>query len=229
METLLRSLALRPEPWTTGEIIVNLVVAFMLGLFIAWTYRSTHRQLTVSFSFMNTLVLLAMIMTLVMMVIGNNIARAFGLAGAMSIIRFRTVVKDTRDTAFVFFALASGMGTGTGNLRLSLIGTLLIGLFIFILHWTRHGSVSRNEFLLNLRMLPPENEEERKVYLPIFEQFLKKHRLVTVKSTKMGDSLKMTFHVVMKDPEDTETLVAELSGLEGIHRVSMSFGDASEN
>jgi len=229
MEDLLRSLALRPEPWSTGEIIVNISLAFLLGLFITWTYRSTHRQLTVSFSFMNTLVLLAMIMTLVMMVIGNNIARAFGLAGAMSIIRFRTVVKDTRDTAFVFFALASGMGTGTGNLRLALMGTVLIGLFIFILHWTRHGSVSRNEFLLNLRMLPPESEEERKVYLPVFERFLKRHRLVTVKSTKMGDSLKMTFHVVVKNPDETETLVAELSGLEGIHRVSLSFGDSSEN
>ena len=171
----------------------------------------------------------AMVAAMVMMVIGNNIARAFGLAGAMTIIRFRTVVKDTRDTAFVFFALASGMGTGTGNLRLALMGTVLIGLFIFILHWTRHGSVSRNEFLLNLRMLPPESEEERKVYLPVFERFLKRHRLVTVKSTKMGDSLKMTFHVVVKNPDETETLVAELSGLEGIHRVSLSFGDSSEN
>jgi len=229
MDTLLRSLAIRPEPWSTGEILVNLAMSFLLGVFIAWTYRSTHKQLTVSFSFMNTLVLLAMIMTLVMMVIGNNIARAFGLAGAMSIIRFRTVVKDTRDTAFVFFALASGMGTGTGNLRLALLGSLLIGLFVFILHWTRHGSVSRNEFLLNLRILPTESEQERKIYLPVFDRFLRKHRLVTVKSARMGDSLKMTFHVVLKNPEDSDFLVAELSSLEGVHRVSLSFGDTSEN
>jgi uncharacterized membrane protein YhiD involved in acid resistance len=200
-----------------------------MGLFIAWTYRSTHRQLTASFSFVNTLIMLSMIMTLVMMVIGNNIARAFGLAGAMSIIRFRTVVKDTRDTAFVFFAIASGMGSGTGNLRLSILGTLLVGFFIFVLHWTRHGAISRNEFLLTLRMLPPESEEERKIYLPLFERFLSTHRLVSVKSTKMGDSLKLTFHVVMRDPKQTEVFISELSGLEGLHRVSLSFGDSAEN
>ena len=229
MEDLLRTLALRPEPWSSGEIILNISVAFFLGLFVVWTYRSTHRQLTVSFSFVNTLILLSMIMTVVMMVIGNNIARAFGLAGAMSIIRFRTVVKDTRDTAFVFFALASGMGSGTGNLRLAVIGTLLVGFFIFILHWTRHGAISRNEFLLTLRMLPPESEEERKVYLPIFERYLSRHRLVNVKSTKMGDSLKLTFHIVMKDAKQTEVFISELSGLEGLHRVALAFGDSVES
>ena len=229
MEDLLRSLALRPEPWSSGEIVLNIAVAFFLGLFITWTYKSTHRQLSVSFSFVNTLVLLAMIMTVVMMVIGNNIARAFGLAGAMSIIRFRTVVKDTRDTAFVFFALASGMGAGTGNLRLAVIGTLLVGFFIFLLHWTRHGAISRNEYLLTLRMLPPESEEERKVYMPVFDRFLSRHRLISVKSTKMGDSLKLTFHVVMKDAKKTEPFISELSGLEGLHRVSLSFGDSAEN
>lgn len=229
MDDLLRSLALRPEPWTTGEIILNTGVAFLLGIFVTWTYRSTHRQMTVSFSFVNTLVLLSMIMTVVMMVIGDNIARAFGLAGAMSIIRFRTVVKDTRDTAFVFYALGVGMGTGTGNLRLAVLGSLLIGFFIFVLHWTRHGAIARNEYLLTMHMLPTLNEEERNVFLPVFERYVNRHRLVSVKSSKMGDVLKLTFHVELKEPPLTEKLVSDLSGLEGLHRISLAFGENAES
>jgi len=228
MDELLKTLALRPEPWTTGEIIINTAAAFLLGIFVTWVYRSTHRQLTISFSFVNTMVLLAMIMTVVMMVIGDNIARAFGLAGAMSIIRFRTVVKDTRDTAFVFFALGVGMGTGTGNLRLAVLGTLLIGFFIFVLHWTRHGAIARNEYMLSMHILPTMSEEERKVYLPVFEQYLDQHRLLNVQSSRMGDALKLTFHVVLKNPKLTEKLVGDLSGLEGLHRVSLAYGETAE-
>jgi len=229
MDEILQTLTMRPIPWTAGEIILNLSLAFFLGLFIAWVYRSTQRTLQVSFSFVNTLVILSMLMTLVMMVIGNNIARAFGLAGAMSIIRFRTVVKDTRDTAFVFYALASGMASGTGNLKISVIGTVLIGLYLGILHWTRHGTVIRNEYLLTFRMFPTDDPVERTVYLPLFEKFMKRYHLVNVKSTRMGETLQLTFHVALKDPEQVEIVVSELGALEGVQRVALSFGDEAQN
>jgi len=229
MEEFLRSLAMRPEPWTAGEIILNSVIAFLLGLFIAWVYRRTNRQLTISYSFVNTLVLLSMIMCVVMMVIGNNIARAFGLAGAMSIIRFRTVVKDVRDTAFVFYALGAGMASGSGNIKIAVLGIILVGLFIGILHWTRHGSVSRNEFLLSFHMVPSDNHEEHTVYIPLFKKFFNHHRLVNVKSTRMGETLRLTFYVALKNPMDTELIVSELSALEGLQRVSLSYGDEVQN
>jgi uncharacterized membrane protein YhiD involved in acid resistance len=229
MDELLQNLALRPEPWMAGEIVLNLTLAFAMGLFVAWVYKGTHRALSVSFSFVNTLVLVTMIMCLVMMVIGNNIARAFGLAGAMSIIRFRTVVKDTRDTAFVFFALAAGMAAGTGNLKIAAIGSLMIGLFIWILHWTRHGAVARNEFLLSFRTYPTDDPSERTVYLPVFERYFTRHTLVNVKSTRMGETLNLSFHVTMKHPEESDLLVSELSSLEGVQKVSLNIGDSAES
>ncbi len=225
MDELLQSLTLRPEPWSTGEIIFNCTLAFVLGLFVTWVYRTTHRQLTISFSFLNTLVLLSMLMALVMMVIGNNIARAFGLAGAMSIIRFRTVVKDTRDTAYVFYSLGAGMACGTGNAKIALIGSLLIGLFIGILHWTRHGAVMRNEFMVAFSMLPTDQPEETKIYLPIFERYCRNYQLVHVKSERMGETIKLTFHISLKDAEESEVLVSELSALEGLYRVALNFGE----
>lgn len=229
MDEILQALTLRPEPWTAGEIALNVLVAFFLGIYVAWIYRSTNRTLTISFSFINTLVLLSMIMAMVMMVIGNNIARAFGLAGAMSIIRFRTVVKDTRDTTFVFYALGAGMASGTGNLRIALVGTLLIGFLIGILHWTRHGSISRNEFLLTFRMFPTDNELERTIYLPLFKRFFKRFHSVSVKSTRMGETLVFSFHVTLNDPDQTDLIVSELSALEGIQQVALSHGDPTQN
>ena len=97
------------------DIVINIIIAFILGVIISWIYRRTHRGYSYSNSFISTLTILSMVTAFVMMVIGNNIARAFSLVGALSIIRFRTAVKDTRDTAFVFLSLAVGMAVGTGS------------------------------------------------------------------------------------------------------------------
>ena len=89
------------------EILLNLGLSFLLGMFVSFIYKITHKGLSYSQSFMLTNVFVAIIVCMVIMVIGNNLARAFALVGALSIIRFRTVVKDTKDTAFIFWSLAS--------------------------------------------------------------------------------------------------------------------------
>ena len=81
-----------------ADILINMLLAFILGLFISYIYKITHKGLSYSQSFMLTIVFVALIVSMVMMVIGNNLARAFALVGALTIIRFRTVIKDTKDT-----------------------------------------------------------------------------------------------------------------------------------
>ena len=98
-----------------SEVIINICLAFLLGIFISFIYKSTHKGLSYSQSFMLTLVYVTIIVSIVMMLIGNNLARAFALVGALSIIRFRTVVKDTKDTAYVFLSLVAGMVMGTSS------------------------------------------------------------------------------------------------------------------
>ena len=106
-------------PYISVEtILINILVAFVLGFIVAVIYRITSHHKATNPTFMLTLAILSMVVALVMMVIGNSIARAFSLVGALSIIRFRTAVKDTRDIAYVFFALAAGMAAGIGNYRI---------------------------------------------------------------------------------------------------------------
>ena len=122
------------------EILINLTLSFILGVVVSLIYKRTHKGLSYSQSFMITNIFVSVIVCMVIMIIGNNLARAFALVGALSIIRFRTVVKDTKDTAYIFWALAVGMASGTGSYFLALAGTAMISVIALILHQTNFGS-----------------------------------------------------------------------------------------
>ena len=116
--TLLEKL-FQPSPtevFGTGDLLMAMLVSSLLCLALANFYRYTHRGTSYSQSFMITLFAMSVCTAVVMMIIGSNIARAFSLVGALSIIRFRTAVKDPRDTGYLFAAMVAGMGCGTGLL-----------------------------------------------------------------------------------------------------------------
>ena len=115
-------------------------------------YKKTHKGLSYSQSFMITNIFVCVIVCMVIMIIGNSLARAFALVGALSIIRFRTVIKDTKDIAYIFWSLAAGMACGTGSYFIAVIGTVIISLIAFILFKTNYGSIFRSEFILQFRL-----------------------------------------------------------------------------
>jgi uncharacterized membrane protein YhiD involved in acid resistance len=208
-----------------ADIVLSTTMAFFLGLLISWVYIATHRGVSYSPSLVLSMIILPMVTGLVMMVIGNNLARAFGLVGAMSIIRFRTAVKDVRDTAFVFFSLAAGMATGTGNHLVGIGGTLIVVLLIGILHVARHTIPGRPEYMLQFNILA--GEEPRKPYLGLFDTYLRTSSLIHVKSVRLGESLQLSFHVALKDPSQVERFIGDLSALEGMDRIILSYADES--
>src|SRR5437870_12701475 len=114
-------------------LLVRLLVALALGCLVAWIYRRTRQGNEVAASFPVTLVLLSVLIAMVTQVIGDNVARAFSLVGALSIVRFRTVVRDTQDTAFVIFAVIVGMAAGANHLWVALIGIAIIAVAIALL------------------------------------------------------------------------------------------------
>ena len=109
-----------------NEIIFNLIISFFYGLLISFVYKKTHKGMSYSQSFMITNIFLSVIVCMVIMTIGNSISRAFALVGALSIIRFRTVIKDTKDIVYIFWSLAAGMACGTGSYFIALVSALII-------------------------------------------------------------------------------------------------------
>lgn len=216
---MLNDLVLSGERFLLMDILLNVAIAFVLGAFVAISYRRTHRSFNYSVSFVNTLVLLPMITAIVMMVIGNNLARAFGLVGAMSIIRFRTVIKDTRDIAFVFLALAAGMAAGTGYHLIALAGTGAVVLLIILLHLGSFGSVRSHDLLLRFSLSP--DERGSMLHERVFKEHLKKHTLLNINTRRGGEILELSYFVQLKAPERSREFVRELGGVVGVDSVSL--------
>tara|TARA_B100001063_G_scaffold247388_1_gene294188 strand:- start:8287 stop:8982 length:696 start_codon:yes stop_codon:yes gene_type:complete len=197
------------------DILINLSLSIFLGLFISYIYKLTHKGVSYSQSFMLTIVFVTIIVAMVMMVIGNNIARAFALVGALSIIRFRTVVKDTKDTAYIFLALAAGMASGTSSYFLALTGSFIIAGVAYILHITNYGSIYTSEFILRFR-LSTDDQSESAPYLQIFKEFTNKANVLNIEPSGDSKSYKMTFDIVMKKEKSPSEMSLALSKIDKI-------------
>jgi len=198
------------------EIIINMFLAFFLGMVISFVYKKTHKGLSYSQSFMLTLVFVTLIVSAVMMIIGNNLARAFALVGALSIIRFRTVVKDTKDTAYVFLALAAGMAAGTSSYFLAIVTTGFFSIISILLHWANYGSFYKSEFILRFRA--PAGEA-RKKYSDCLNKYSKTVNLLHVEPSGDNATVKLTFDILMKKDVEADVFSKELAELDDVSEV----------
>ncbi len=206
------------------EVIINLSVAMLCGAVIAFFYRKTYKGPGYSNAFVNSMVLLSMITAIVIMVIGNNLARAFGLVGAMSIIRFRTAVKDANDIIYIFFSLAIGMAAGVGLHSIAILGTLFIGVVSFSLTQINVKSHSQREYLLQFIYNGP-HEIHESAHSKALEKYCKYHKLVNVKSIGDDGDLELSYYVRFKKPTASEKLVHTLKKLEGIQHINLFFDE----
>lgn len=229
---------------TLGTVLQNLSVSVLCSLLIAVFYKYSYKGPGYSASFVHSLIALSMITAIVIMVIGNNLARAFGLVGAMSIIRFRTAVKDTIDIVFIFFALGIGMAAGVGLYSVAIGGTIFIGLVLLSLSKTDFLIIRKEKFLLQFRYLhkpdldfgkaiplgEPDLEPEHKpepLYLPVIKKFCKKFTMINVKSIGREDELEISFYVSIKNKDQNPEFIKQLSALKGISSVNFYFDDES--
>ena len=117
---------------TAGRVVANMIVTVLVALFIYWVYKKTYTGVMYSKSFNVTLLLTSMVTAMVMMVIGTNLALSLGMVGALSIIRFRSAIKDPKDIGFLFWGIAAGLSAGTGSYLIAVIGSLIIAAMLFI-------------------------------------------------------------------------------------------------
>ena len=201
-----------------SEILINLVLSFILGVLISLIYKKTHKGLSYSQSFMVTNIFVAVIVCMVIMIIGNSLARAFALVGALSIIRFRTVVKDTKDTAYIFWSLAVGMAAGTGSYFLAIAGSIIISSIALILFYTNFGSIIKSEFIVQFRINSNDSNITSQ-YNRFISDFTKSHTLLSSESSGDGQTIKVSFDVVMKEEMKQNELISKISKIDGVSEV----------
>jgi hypothetical protein len=206
----------------------SLVAALLCGLALSWLYRRTYRGPSYSIAFDRSLVTLTMITAIVIMVIGNNLARAFGLVGAMSIVRFRTAVKDPQDLVFIFFSLAVGLAAGVGLYSLALGGTVLVGLVIFVMSRTNYGASRERELVVQIAFMPSAGGgEPAHVYSPVMDRFCREFHLLGARAAN-GGLLDLTFYARLLNPGSAPDLTAALQALPQVPNVNVFFDEEAE-
>jgi hypothetical protein len=130
------------------NITFSMLVAVVIGIIISQVYRLTHRGVNYELTFMTSLIILAPIVALVMLFIRGNLVLSLGLVGSLSIIRFRTPIKDTRDMVYLFWVIAVGLGAGTFNWSMVALASFIILLVIFVLYLIKYGSSQNQDYIL---------------------------------------------------------------------------------
>ncbi len=207
--------------------LAALLLAFVAGQVIGWIYQKTHRGLSYSQSFTASLVVLPVLVAMMMLLMTSSITVAFGLLAVFAVVRFRNVLKDTRDTMFVLWAIVEGMAAGTGRDSLALVGMVVIGAIVAYLSLTDYGARRRYDTIVSLFCVGGSGAVSQLV-----ESVLGRHCLTTQLASiqELGqDNFDLSYRLTLRDPSRRAELEAELRGLDSVQRVSMfAHNDESE-
>lgn len=211
------------------DVLVRLMLSLVFGGAVAWVYCRTRRGEPVAPSFPTTLVLLSVLIAVVTQVIGDNVARAFSLVGALSIVRFRTVVRDTQDTAYVIFAVVVGMAIGAKNPWVASIGfgTVALAAFLMMLIRPVTGSVEDPDYVLSLRL--GLGQDVNKLLDGQCDPHLTDRKLLSMGTGKQGLALTVIYQVKLKPGGSPDELVRLLNRTEGVQSVQLERRGWEEN
>ena len=209
------------------KLLAALTLTLFLCLVLTYFYRETHRGLSYSVSLTHTIIIMGVTISVIMVIIGSNIARAFALVGALSIIRFRNPVKDARDVGFIFMAMAVGMATGTGFYLYAVVFTLFVSAMVYVLHRFEIGAKTTNEVLL--RVYLPENLDYHSIFNDVFFRYLRESSLLSVETVRAGTLLELVYSIQFKRNASEAQFLDELRALNGNNRVSLLTGQENVN
>ena len=205
---------------TIVSVLEILASSVIIGLVISLVYLFTHKKEGYSQAFCVALILLAPIVGLVILLIGNNVARAFSLAGAFALIRFRSAPGDPKDIAFVFLSVVMGLACGMGYWLYAAIATVVICLVIIILHLTNYAGKKGDVYTLKITV--PETLN----YVGAFDETLNKYtnsfKLVRVKSVDFGALFELSFTVELKDDKQMREMLDDLRAINGNLKIMLS-------
>lgn len=206
-------------PVAVDVLALRMLVAFLCAWGMGFAYIRTHGALSYSQNFVQSLVLLSMIVTVIMGIVGDSLSRAFGLAAALAVVRFRTPVKDARDTTFLFMAVAAGMASGAGQLGFAAVATVLLVFAVYFLEATSYGSRVDAEGVLRFRY--GGAEEERAAVDDILKRHARFYRLTGARSNGPNQPEELVYDVDLRSDLASAQLVRELSVIEHVTAVTL--------
>lgn len=203
------------------DVAVNLLVAMLLGFAVSLVYRRTHSGISYSQGFVVSLLLVTIIAAAAIMVIGSSLARAFGLVGALSIIRYRTVVKDVRDAAYIFLALVVGFACGVAAFHIAALTTLVVlGLSIVLTRY-HFGILHFHDFVLSF--VAKRGDDVASEYRSILQRHCTRATLIHVEPGGEEGTLFLSYDVSLREGvESTEVIDAlrKVAGVESLKLIS---------
>ncbi len=208
------------ETLTIPSVLEILACSIIIGFIISLVYVITHKKEGYSQAFCVCLILLAPIVGLVILLVGNNVARAFSLAGAFALIRFRSAPGDPKDIAFVFMSVVMGLACGMGYWFYAALATIVILAVILILHFTNYAGKKGNTY--TLRITVPETLN----YVGAFDETLKKYttfyKLERVKTVDFGALFELSYTVNLKNDDNMRELLDDVRAMNGNLKVMLS-------
>ena len=208
--------------FTLLDVAMVFTLSFLLCLAIGWVYRATHRGVSYSQTYVQTLVLLGTVVALIMLIIGSNIARAFTLVGALSIIRFRNAIKETRDVGFVFAVMAIGMACGTRFYALAVFATACISASVLLMAKLDLFAKVIRERILIVQL--PGGEDFEKAFAEVFRKHLVEYHLISVETVSAGALQELIYSVVLDKKTDPSAFLEQTRKVNGDNKVSMVLG-----
>lgn len=208
--------------FTVIDVVLVLALSFILSAFIGWIYKITHRGTSYTQSFVFTLVMNGMIVALVMLIVGSNIARAFSLVGALSIIRFRNAVKETRDVGFIFFTMAIGMAIGTRFYLLGIIAAIVISLVIVLM--TRFDWYAREMSSQILRIQIPTGVPLDGLFDQVFVRYTSTSELISMDSVQSGTMTELIYSIGLKKSAEMQDFLNEIKNINHGNKVTLIAG-----
>jgi hypothetical protein len=208
--------------FSVGDIALVLALSFVLSAMIGWVYRFTHRNISYSQSYVQTLVILGMLIALIMLVVGSNIARAFALVGALSVVRFRNAIKETRDVGFIFLVMGVGMAAGTRFYTLAVVAAVAICLIILVMF--RFNWFASNIQRQVVKVQIPADGNYTEAIHDVLIAHTSEFELVSMESIRGGTMTEMMYTVRLRSGHEPGQLIAALGERTGGQRVTVLTG-----
>lgn len=202
---------------TLMSVSICILASIILGIIIAFVHTKTS---TYSKNFIVTLIIMPMLVSVVMMMVNGNLGTGIAVAGAFSLVRFRSIPGNSKEIASVFFAMAIGLAIGMGQIFFAFIITIVISLLMLIIHHSSFGNTNQTERIL--KIVIPEDLDYENVLTDVLKKYTNNYTLLKLETINMGSLFELKYEVSLKDPTKMQAFINDLRVYNGNLKINLS-------